>query len=106
VYRRADGTPGPWCIQLDERPVEHYFPTAKLEVGNADALMQALVRGLGVSQLPTWVIEGHLQRGELVEIMPSYTVQGLPLYLLWTRSRQSVPKVDALVKHLAGTLSV
>lgn len=106
LYRRADGSPGPWFIQRGDEPLEHCFPAARLEVGNADALMQALVRGLGVAQLPTWVIEGYLNRGELVEIMPSYAVRGLPLYLLWLRSRQSAPKVEALLGYLAGALSV
>lgn len=106
VYRRADGSPSPWFIQRDDGPVEHYVPHAKLEVGNADILVEAVVRGLGVAQLSTWLIEDRLARGELVEVLPSFSTKGLPLYLLWRRSRQLLPKVDALISHLTASLSV
>lgn len=106
LYGRADGTPAPWFIQKGEGPLEHYFPTAKLIMGDAEVHIEALVRGLGVGQLPTWVIEEHLMRGELVEVLPSFAVRGLPHYLLWLRSRQSVPKVDAILKHLASGLEI
>jgi DNA-binding transcriptional LysR family regulator len=75
-------------------------------LGDAEVHVEALVRGLGVAQLPTWVIEEHLQRGELVEILPSFAVKGLPLYLLWLRSRQAVPKVDMMLEHLAEGLRI
>jgi len=106
LYRRADGSPAPWFIQRDGGPVEHCFPQARLEIGDAEAHVEALRRGLGVAQLPTWVIEGHLQRGDLIEILPSFAVRGLPHYLLWLRSRQRVPKVAAMLQHLAGALAV
>ena len=106
MYRRADGSPSPWFIKRGDGPVEHFFPTSRLEVGNADILVQAVARGLGVAQLSTWLIGDHLARGELVEVLPSYSTKGLPLYLLWLRSRQLLPKVDALIAHLAGSLRV
>lgn len=106
VYRRADGSPSPWFIQRDSGPVEHRFPTSRLEVGNADTLVEAVARGLGVAQLSTWLIEDHLTKGELVQVLPSFPARGLPLYLLWLRSRQLLPKVDALINHLAGSLKV
>ena len=84
----------------------HHFPAARLEVGNADILVQAVARGLGIAQLSTWLIEDHLARGELVEVLPSYSTKGLPLYLLWLKSRQLLPKVDALIAHLSCSLRV
>jgi DNA-binding transcriptional LysR family regulator len=106
LYGRADGSPAPWFIQRDAGPLQHCFPTARLILGDAEVHVEALVRGLGVAQLPTWVIEAHLQRGELVEILPSFAVKGLPLYLLWLRSRQAVPKVDMMLEHLAEGLRI
>lgn len=106
LYRRADGTPSPWLIHPAGQPVEHRHPHARLEVGSADIVVDAVCRGLGVAQLSTWLIEDHLARGELVEVLPSFSADGLPLYLLWLRSRQLLPKVDALLSHLSERLRI
>ncbi len=106
LYRRPDGTSIPWFIQCGGAPVEHCHPPARLAVGNADAWADAVVQGFGVAQLSTWLVEDRLASGELVEIAPSLAADGLPLYLLWQRSRQLLPKVDALLNHLGSHLQV
>ena len=106
LYRRPDGTPSPWFLQQGDAPVEHRHPAAKLEVGNADSWVEAVVQGFGVAQLSTWLIEDRLARGELVQVLPSMAVDGLPLYLLWQRSRQLLPKVDALLTFFGERLRI
>ena len=106
LYRRPDGTPSPWFLQHGDAPVEHCHPAAKLEVGSADSWVEAVVQGFGVAQLSTWLIEDRLARGELVQIFPSLAVDGLPLYLLWQRSRQLLPKVDALLTYFEERLRI
>ena len=106
LYRRADGSPGPWLIQRGNAPVEHLQPRARLEVANAQAWVDAVVQGLGVAQISTWLVGDRIARGELVEVLPSFAADGLPLYLLWQRSRQLLPKVDALLAHLGQGLRV
>ncbi|SEL40360.1 DNA-binding transcriptional regulator, LysR family [Roseateles sp. YR242] len=106
LYRRTNGTPSPWLIQRGEAPVEHHHPAARLEVGSAESWVEAVLQGFGVAQLATWLIEDKLHSGELVEVLPSFAIDGLPLYLLWQRSRQLLPKVDALLNHLSTRLRV
>ncbi len=106
LYLRADGVSSPWFIRRDHGPVEHVQPVAGLEVGNAEALVEAVVQGLGVAQLSTWLVEDRLATGELVQVLPSWAVDGLPLHLLWLRSRQLLPKVERLLAHLGQHLRV
>lgn len=106
LYRRPDGTPSPWFLRQGDAPVEHFHPAAKLEVGSADSWVEAVVQGFGVAQLSTWLIEDRLARGELVQVFPSMAVDGLPLYLLWQRSRQLLPKVDALLTYFEERLRI
>ncbi|ROR18496.1 DNA-binding transcriptional LysR family regulator [Comamonas sp. BIGb0124] len=106
VYKRADGSASPWFIRRNTGPVEHFHPLARMAVGSAEAHVEAVVSGFGIAQLSTWLIEDRLASGELVEVLPAHAVEGLPLYLLWLRSRQQLPKVDALLQHLSGTLQV
>lgn len=106
LYRRPNGTPSPWFIQRGDAPVEHCHPAAKLEVGSAESWVEAVAQGFGVGQLSTWLIGDRLTNGDLVEVLPSFAVDGLPLYLQWQRSRQLLPKVDALLNHLGSKLRV
>lgn len=106
LYRRPDGTPSPWFLRQGDAPVEHFHPAAKLEVGSADSWVEAVVQGFGVAQLSTWLIEDRLACGELVQVFPSMAVDGLPLYLLWQRSRQLLPKVDALLTYFEERLRI
>lgn len=106
LYRRPNGTPSPWLIQRGAAPVEHLHPPARMEIGSAESWVQALCEGFGVGQVATWLVQKHLDAGELVELLPSFRVDGVPLYLLWQRSRQLLPKVDALLTHLSGRLHV
>jgi len=62
--------------------------------------------GFGVAQLATWLIKEELASGELVEILPQYRTPGLDLHLLWPRSRQLNPKIDAGVKWLGKHLRI
>ena len=106
MYRRADGSPGPWLIQRGNAPVEQRQSNARLEVGNAQAWVDAVVQGWGVAQISTWLVGERIASGELVQVLPSFAADGLPLYLLWQRSRQLLPKVDALLNHLGQGLRV
>lgn len=104
LYRRPDGTPSPWLIQRGDAPVEHFHPQARLEIGSAESWVQAVCQGFGVGQLSTWLVADLLAKGELVRVLPSHAIDGLPLYLLWQRSRQLLPKVDAVLNHLTNRL--
>lgn len=106
LYRRPNGTPSPWLIQCRDAPIEHYSPAARLEVGSAESWVEAVSQGFGVAQISTWLIGERLAKSELVEVLPSLAVNGLPLHLQWQRSRQLLPKVDALLSHLGARLRV
>ncbi len=76
----------------------------RIVVGNGEALVLAAASGCGIAQLATWLIEEQLQRGELVEILPHLSTEGLALHLVWPRSREALPKVQALIELLSQAL--
>jgi len=78
----------------------------RIVLGSAEAQVGAVKVGFGVAQLATWLIKDELARGELVEILPDLATKGLPLHLVWPRSRQLSPKVDALLELLASGLRI
>jgi len=104
-YGRTNGDASPLILDSSEG-ASRLQPEARLIVGNAEAQVDSVVRGFGIAQLSTWLIADELKSGALVEILPTLATEGLPLHLLWPRSRQLLPKVDALISHLGASLSV
>ncbi|MGH8383460.1 LysR family transcriptional regulator [Pseudomonas sp.] len=106
MYGRADGSVSPWHFAGPDRQIERRTMNGRIIVGSGEAQVQAVKGGYGISQLATWMIRDELQRGELVEILPELSTAGLPVSLVWPRSRQLLPKVDALSRFLARHLTV
>lgn len=106
TYGRADGSANPWLIRRGQGPVERRDMPGRFTVGDAGAQVEAVLAGVGVAQLATWLVAPHLASGRLVALLPEADTDGLPLHLVWPRSRQLLPKVDALIAHLAARLKV
>jgi DNA-binding transcriptional LysR family regulator len=50
-------------------------------------------------------IKHALKRGEVVEILPELATTGLPLHLVWPRSRQLSRKVDAFPSTMRSSMA-
>jgi DNA-binding transcriptional LysR family regulator len=61
--------------------------------------------GMGIAQLPTWLVQAHLDSGRLVEVLPHLATPGLPINLLWLKSREALPKVSGLIAYLGANLT-
>jgi DNA-binding transcriptional LysR family regulator len=106
LYGRGDGSTINWRFatepgNIEERPME-----PRIVLGSAEAQVGAVKAGFGIAQLATWLIKDELARGELVEILPNLATVGLRLHLIWPRSRQLNPKVNALLEALTGGLRI
>lgn len=101
VYNRIDGSTSPWHVasldgRITTRTVAH-----RMALADGEAQRSAVAAGLGVAQMATWLMEQQLAQGELIPILPQLSVAGLPLYVVWPRRKQLMPKVDALLNTLA-----
>ncbi|WLI76258.1 LysR family transcriptional regulator [Kosakonia sp. H02] len=101
LYERVDGSTKPWLFTTTDGYPEWRNVPYCMALGDVDAQVQAICAGLGVGQLPTWLVHEHLQRGELTVIVPQHQPAGLALSLVWPRRKQLLPKVDALLSALS-----
>ena len=107
MYGRPDGAPGAWLVSNgDGQPVERRPVDARMVFGNAEAQLAAVVGGCGIAQMATWLVGEALRDQWLVPILPEWSVDGLPLNLVWPISKQLLPKVDSLVTLLGRKLRV
>jgi DNA-binding transcriptional LysR family regulator len=106
LYGRPDGATTPWRIPTSNGLVESKSIDGRIVLGSAEAQVAAVKAGLGIAQLATWLIQDELASGELVEILPDMTTDGLPLYLVWPRARQLSPKIDVAIAMLSQSLRI
>jgi DNA-binding transcriptional LysR family regulator len=76
-----------------------------IAVGDGEGEVMAVLAGFGIAQLPTWLAQTHLDTGDLVEVLPHLATDGLPMNLVWLKSREGLPKVSALLQYLGDKLT-
>jgi DNA-binding transcriptional LysR family regulator len=104
MYGKADGAVSPWLIRHAGGRVEQRAPEAHIVSGNAEVQLELVLAGLGIAQLPTWLVETHLLDGSLATVLPELATPGLPIHLVWPRSKERVPRVSQLVAALEDGL--
>lgn len=106
TYGKADGSASTWIEATGTGPALPHLFDGRIVVGNGEAQVAAVCAGFGLAQLATWLADPYLKDGRLVRILPAWTADGLPLHLVWARSRQFLPKVGGLLDYLDTTLAI
>ncbi len=71
---------------------------------NGEILRDAVLAGFGIAVLPDFEVVEHIERGELIRLLPDYHLQDFAVYAVYP-SRQFLPeKTRALVEYLVKNL--
>lgn len=107
----SDLQPLDW-IKHPQVPPKRTFSTAgksktvifssSLEVNSLDAMTEFTLEGLGLSTPPTHLVEGYIRDGQLLEVLPDWTVESVPLYAVWPENIASQSSVRRLLDHLTN----
>ena len=123
AYIRAHGTPT-HPEQLDkEHTTVNYFSTRngrpypnefekdgqaleisgryKLSVNESNAMIAAVLAGLGVGQIAAFTALPLIARGELVQVLPDWACPTIPLHVVYPPNRHLSAKVRAFVEWAA-----
>jgi DNA-binding transcriptional LysR family regulator len=73
--------------------------SARLAVNNYLALCEAALHGLGIALLPLLVAKPYVEAGQLMAILPEWTVEPMPVHALYASNRYLTPKVRAFIDH-------
>lgn len=90
-----------WCFTQGNEETEVQV-SGKFFADSGDALLAATVSGLGICQLPTWLVQPYLDSGELQKLFPDYQdgASATPIQAV-AGYRQHVPsKQRVFVAHL------
>ena len=97
-------TPGPWRFHNAAGEDATVLPKGQLTANSGEALVPALLAGLGIARLPGFIIGPHLQGGALVELLTDWPAPTIGLHLLTPPSRLRPARVEALIAFLAEHL--
>lgn len=75
--------------------------TGQLSVNNGDAMLPSLCAGLGIGQLPDFIVMPHIESGNLVEILSDWASPPSALHLLMPPGQIRSRRVTALIDFLA-----
>ncbi|GGB16144.1 LysR family transcriptional regulator [Sphingomonas metalli] len=95
---------GPWRFRGPDGQEVAVRPDGPLNANSGDALVPALVAGLGIAALPGFIVGPHLQSGALVAILPDWTPPPVSLHLLTPPSPLRPARVEALIAFFAERL--
>ncbi len=70
---------GEWRFWLQDK-VESVLLTPRLTINNSDAMIDAILQGVGIALIPTFIANGYLQKGRLKRVLPAWRIENpLPM---------------------------
>ena len=100
----SSGRLRPWQFLQGERAIE-FTPQARHVFDDGEALLQAAVLGMGLIQLPDYLVAAALKAKRVVEVLPVFRPAALPISLVLPSARQMTPRIRVLVEALAEPCS-
>jgi DNA-binding transcriptional LysR family regulator len=80
-------------------------PSGPLRANNADALMPALLAGVGLAVQPRFIVDDAIADGRLEEVMPGWSLPPIALHLVTPPGGPRPARVEALATFLARRLA-
>ena len=98
-----------WRVR-DGDQVITLHPQGRFKADNGQALLSAVLAGLGIAMLPDFLIDEHIASGALVTLLPQYPMPEAGLYVVRPPGDHPSRKVrvftDMLVERLAAQCNV
>lgn len=90
-----------WRLDGPDRALATIRHKPRFVTEDMAALRLAALRGVGVCQLPTFVIENDLKAGRLIDLLPDWTPKAGIIHAAFPSRRGLLPSVRALLDFLA-----
>jgi DNA-binding transcriptional LysR family regulator len=91
----------PWRLQGPEGEIPVHA-SGNLKLDNAEAMSLAVLSGLGVALLPTFIISQDLQAGRLQSVLSGYRPLERSVYAVYLPNRHLPGRVRAFIDYLLG----
>lgn len=98
-------TPGVWHFSNAAGETVSVRPSGPLHVNNGEAVMPALIAGLGISGLPDFIVGDAIARGALEPVLEDWSQTLSGVYLVTPPGGPRPARVEVLLDYLTEKLS-
>jgi DNA-binding transcriptional LysR family regulator len=95
----SSGRSRPWQLRQGRRPIE-LFPVHTIQLSDTEALGTAAKLGMGLCQLPDYIVQDDVASGELVELLPGFEPPPMPISAVVPSGRLVPPRVRVALAAL------
>lgn len=88
-----------WTL-LSEQDSHTVTVSERISVNNARSARDLVIDGNGIGFLPSFAVEGHVKRGELVHVLDNYTSTPIGIFAVYLHRKHLSPKVRTLMDLL------
>lgn len=96
----TSGRDRPWQFRQRGHELE-ISPPAQLRVNETEGLLAAVKLGLCIAQLPDMLVQDELARGELVELLPCFRPEPMPINIVYPSGRLLPARVRVAIEALS-----
>ena len=94
-----------WRFRLKDK-TQSFRPNGNYRVNNGEALLEAILMGLGIGRLPTFTVGADLRAGKLARVLSQYPIPTQAMYAIYPERRHLPTTVrlfiDFIIEHIGG----
>ncbi len=89
-----------WDFTRDGERIQVPMPGV-IALNDSNAYVQAGLAGLGVIQMTDYLLLQHVREGRMVQVLPDWTTDALPIHIVYPQNRHLSAKVRVFVEWVA-----
>lgn len=93
-----------WRFHVEGRTY-HLPVSGRMRLAHVEAALLAVRSGAGIAQLPYWLVESALARGDVELILSSYEPLGLPVHIVWPSGSIMSPRLRIAIDAIYSTIA-
>lgn len=103
VFRMpSSGRNRPWQFSRRSGEMVELNPSSRVRINDGQGIVVALCEGMGICQVPAYMVAEELASGRLVELLPSLRPPALPISLVYPSARLLPARVRVAVERLGA----
>jgi DNA-binding transcriptional LysR family regulator len=101
IVGMGNGPPLDWLV-LDGEEIRRIVPPAMHRASDGEAIVDMAVAGLGMCQMPTFMVRDAIEDGRLEAVLPDLSNVPVEVHLVWPQRQHLSPQVRHVVDMLAA----
>lgn len=89
-----------WDFARDDEKLQIRL-SGQIAVNDSDAYLSAALAGMGVAQMPSFVLRPYVESGQLEVLLSDWWIDPLPMHVVYPQNRHLSAKVRAFVEWIA-----